>query len=104
MRSKLLAIIACTIISIINENEGKLPNKKESKSVSKSLACPCTCGIFLSGQFVKGSKQPPKGNPALLQEMDNAFMNNAVGNRQCMNKCLELVRGCFSSRCIELYP
>lgn len=52
---------------------------------------PCTCGIFLSGQFKKGSKEQPKGVPVLTQEMDTPFMNNAIGNRQCINKCLELV-------------
>ncbi|XP_072377520.1 uncharacterized protein Fcp3C [Diabrotica undecimpunctata] len=52
---------------------------------------PCTCGVFLSGQFKKGSKKQPKGLPVLTQEMDTPFMNNAVGNRQCTNKCLELI-------------
>lgn len=52
---------------------------------------PCICGIFLSGQFKKGSKEQPKGVPVLTQEMDTPFMNNSMGNRQCINKCLELV-------------
>ncbi|KAJ8918280.1 hypothetical protein NQ315_014150 [Exocentrus adspersus] len=52
---------------------------------------PCTCGVFLSGQFKKGSKDQPKGVPVLTQEMDTPFSNNAVGNRQCVNKCLELI-------------
>lgn len=53
---------------------------------------PCTCGVFLSGQFKKGSKDQPKGVPVLTQETDTPFMNNAMGSRQCTNKCLELVR------------
>ncbi|XP_057663974.1 uncharacterized protein LOC130898588 [Diorhabda carinulata] len=61
-----------------NDHEGKDP-------------VPCTCGVFLSGQFKKGSKKQPKGLPVLTQEMDTPFMNNAVGNRQCTNKCLELI-------------
>lgn len=59
---------------------------------SDPVPTPCTCGIFLSGQFKKGTKEQPKGEPVLTQEMDNPFMNNSVGNRQCINKCLELVR------------
>ncbi|XP_018329325.1 follicle cell protein 3C-1 [Agrilus planipennis] len=49
--------------------------------------CPCTCGVFLSGQFKKGSKDQPKGNPVLVQEMDGT----STGNKQCINKCLELI-------------
>lgn len=64
---------------------------KESEEKTKEPV-PCTCGVFLSGQFKKGSKDQPKGVPVLTQETDTPFMNNAVGNRQCTNKCLELVR------------
>lgn len=63
----------------------------DNKIQSDSGSTPCTCGIFLSGQFKKGSKEQPKGVPVLTQEMDTPFMNNAIGNRQCINKCLELV-------------
>lgn len=63
----------------------------DNKIQSDSGPTPCTCGIFLSGQFKKGSKDQPKGVPVLTQEMDTPFMNNAIGNRQCINKCLELV-------------
>ncbi|EFA03731.2 follicle cell protein 3C-1 [Tribolium castaneum] len=59
------------------------------KTVDKPV--PCTCGVFLSGQFKKGSKEQPKGVPVLTQEMDTPFMNNAMGNRQCTNKCLEMI-------------
>ncbi|KAJ8983128.1 hypothetical protein NQ317_014703, partial [Molorchus minor] len=67
-----------TEISNINTKETKEP-------------VPCTCGVFLSGQFKKGSKDQPKGVPVLTQEMDTPFLNNSVGNRQCINKCLELI-------------
>ncbi|CAH1970981.1 unnamed protein product [Acanthoscelides obtectus] len=53
---------------------------------------PCTCGVFLSGQFKKGHKTEPKGEPILMQEMDAPFANNAVGSRQCTSKCIETVR------------
>ncbi|CAG9769189.1 unnamed protein product [Ceutorhynchus assimilis] len=52
---------------------------------------PCTCGVFLSSQFKKGSKDQPKGNPVLTEEIDTPFMNNAFGNKQCTTKCLELI-------------
>lgn len=51
----------------------------------------CTCGVFLSGQFVKGSPQPPIGNPALLHEQESVMACNPFGSKQCTNKCLETV-------------
>lgn len=62
-----------------------------SNGIKTDKPVPCTCGVFLSGQFKKGSKEQPKGVPVLTQEMDTPFMNNAMGNRQCTNKCLEMV-------------
>ncbi|KAF5277814.1 hypothetical protein FQR65_LT03795 [Abscondita terminalis] len=86
----LYAIIFCLyLVGAAAETKNASNNNKTTKETT--TPCPCSCGVFLSGQFVKGSKQPPKGNPALLQEMDNPFVNNAVGNRQCINKCLELI-------------
>lgn len=52
---------------------------------------PCSCGIFLNGQFRRGSPEQPKGNPALLQELNDPFACSAMGEKQCMNKCLETV-------------
>lgn len=85
-----LALSLFLIINLSGGNASRKDNKIEELSETNGPN-PCTCGIFLSGQIVKGSKQPPKGEPVLLQEMENHFMNNAVGNRQCINKCLELV-------------
>lgn len=51
----------------------------------------CVCGVFLSGQFIKGSNQQPVGNPALLHEQGDRFACNSMGNKQCVNKCLDLV-------------
>ncbi|XP_019873911.2 follicle cell protein 3C-1 [Aethina tumida] len=76
----LFLLIAVAQSSELGDNEHK-----------KDEPVPCTCGVFLSGQFKKGSKDQPKGSPVLTQEMDNAFMNNSVGNRQCTNKCLEMI-------------
>lgn len=52
---------------------------------------PCTCGVFLSNQFVKGSPEQPKGLAALLQEQDSHYPCNAIGVKQCTNKCLDSI-------------
>lgn len=51
----------------------------------------CACAIFLSGQFKKGSKEQPKGYPALLHEHPDPLPCNTVGNKLCVNKCLDTV-------------
>lgn len=56
----------------------------------------CSCAVFLSDQFKKGSPEPPKGNPALLHEQDSLFPCTTFGSRQCTNKCLESVNLRFS--------
>nr|CAD7413404.1 unnamed protein product [Timema poppensis] len=52
---------------------------------------PCTCGVFLSGQFTKNSQEPPKGHPALLHEHPDPFPCNIWGNKQCTNRCLDII-------------
>lgn len=52
---------------------------------------PCTCGVFLTGQFVKGGNQEPTGNPALLHEHEETYPCNAFGSKQCTNKCLDIL-------------
>ncbi|CAA9995933.1 unnamed protein product [Nesidiocoris tenuis] len=49
---------------------------------------PCTCGVFLSGQFNRTS--PVQGNPVLMNEHDEHFTCNRVGDKQCINKCLDV--------------
>lgn len=53
---------------------------------------PCTCGVFLSGQFEKGSSAQPRGHAALMHEQDALLACNQQGNKQCTNRCLEMVR------------
>lgn len=60
----------------------------------------CTCAVFLSGQFKKGSPEPPTGNPALLHEHDTLFPCSTMGQKQCLNKCLETVS---SEHCPMMY-
>uniref|UniRef100_A0A6B2E9J8 Putative conserved secreted protein n=1 Tax=Phlebotomus kandelakii TaxID=1109342 RepID=A0A6B2E9J8_9DIPT len=49
----------------------------------------CSCAVFLSGQFTKGSKEPPLGDPALIHEHDETFPCTGLGLKQCTNWCLE---------------
>lgn len=51
----------------------------------------CVCAVFLSGQFKKGSKEQPKGYPALLHEHPDPLPCSNIGNRLCTSKCLEAV-------------
>ncbi|KAL1513349.1 hypothetical protein ABEB36_002770 [Hypothenemus hampei] len=84
------AILSATVISnntlILQSIEDK-----SSTDVSPPEDIPCTCGVFLSSQFKKGSKDQPKGDPVLTQEIDAPFMNNAIGNKQCTHRCLEAI-------------
>ncbi|XP_023018162.2 follicle cell protein 3C isoform X2 [Leptinotarsa decemlineata] len=80
-----------TLFGRMKHNRHRKLHSEENEEDKPVGSVPCTCGVFLSGQFKKGSKQQPKGLPVLTQEMDNPFMNNAMGSRQCTNKCLELI-------------
>lgn len=51
----------------------------------------CTCGVFLSGQFAKGTNDSPKGHAALMHEQDSMYPCTPAGAKQCSNKCLETV-------------
>lgn len=55
----------------------------------------CTCGVFLTGQFKKGSNEPPKGHAALMHEQDTMYPCTPLGAKSCSNKCLETVRHIF---------
>lgn len=68
----------------------------ENKTTQISTTTPktpigCVCGIFLSGQFKKGSKEQPKGTPVLMHDQPESFPCTTVGNRLCINKCLETI-------------
>lgn len=51
----------------------------------------CTCGVFFSGQFKRGSTEQPKGPPVLMHEQDFQYPCTPLGSKQCSNKCLEVV-------------
>uniref|UniRef100_A0A336MK61 CSON001023 protein n=1 Tax=Culicoides sonorensis TaxID=179676 RepID=A0A336MK61_CULSO len=52
---------------------------------------PCTCGIFLTSQFKKGSTEQPTGNPVLMSEINQVFPCNLAGQKMCQNKCLDSI-------------
>ncbi|CAK9807989.1 Armadillo repeat-containing protein 7 [Anthophora plagiata] len=72
-------------------------NKIKSKTLNNTLKISttdvpigCTCGIFLSGQLKKGNKEPI-GNPAVIYDQPETFSCIPIGNRLCINKCLETI-------------
>ncbi|XP_032664687.1 uncharacterized protein LOC116841176 [Odontomachus brunneus] len=71
--------------------EGNNVSSTVSSSTNSSEPIGCVCAVFLSGQFKKGSKEQPKGYPALLHEHPDSFLCNAVGNKLCTNKCLDVI-------------
>ncbi|XP_050438145.1 follicle cell protein 3C-1 [Adelges cooleyi] len=52
---------------------------------------PCTCGVFLSSQFTKGSGKQPSGYAALMHEQDEPATCNALGIKTCTNRCLDII-------------
>lgn len=52
---------------------------------------PCTCAVFLTGQFTKGSNEQPKGLPALMHEQDIPLPCSPTGIKLCTNKCLDSI-------------
>lgn len=54
-------------------------------------ATTCTCAVFMSGQFKKGSMEQPTGFPALISEENQAYPCNPIGMKTCVNRCLESV-------------
>lgn len=79
---------AISSASAIDNNLLKL---KKLDTVMKKEQIPCSCAVFLSGQFKKGSNEQPIGNPALLYEQNTILQCTLAGNKQCTNKCLETV-------------
>lgn len=60
-------------------------------AIPNENSTPCSCAVFLSGQFKKGSQEQPKGHPALIQETETTFPCTPTGTKMCINKCLESI-------------
>ncbi|CAL7950026.1 unnamed protein product [Xylocopa violacea] len=78
--------------SVLGDNQ-TIPKALNSTIQSPINESPigCACGIFLSGQFKKGSKESPRGNPALVHNLSGTFPCTPVGNKLCINKCLNAI-------------
>ncbi|XP_030755180.1 follicle cell protein 3C-1 isoform X3 [Sitophilus oryzae] len=89
----LIAVFARSSAIITNDIEENQEDQSKSQEaeIARPEDTPCTCGVFLSSQFKRGSKDQPKGDPVLTQEIDAPFMNNAFGNKQCTHRCLEMI-------------
>lgn len=86
-----MCILIALLKSAVPDIKALDVNDLDDFSYEKPEVVPCTCGIFLSSQFKKGSPDPPEGSPALLLDINKAFACNQVGVRQCQSKCLEAV-------------
>jgi len=91
----LSVIISCVLLVTSSHAQLSLKNELKNKlSLTKEVdpnAVPCSCAVFLSGQFKKGSSEPPKGLPALIQETEGAYPCTTTGTKMCINKCLESI-------------
>ena len=91
MRAIILIVFLCIIFTDALKNN-QTPRTNSTKEIRTSqLPIGCYCGVFMSGQFKKGSKEQPKGNPALLHEHSETHPCNPAGNKICINKCLDTV-------------
>lgn len=72
-------------------NLPSLTKTHQNTTIDTTNMIPCTCGVFLSGQFKKGSPDPPNGDPAFINEIEQVFPCNYAGQKLCQSKCLEAV-------------
>lgn len=86
-----LAMIVAICISYSLGNENSTIPSTDEPPTNSSEPVGCVCAIFLNGQFRKGSKEQPKGYPALLYEYPDTVPCNSFGNKICTNKCLDAV-------------
>lgn len=92
-------ILIFTLLVCLTNGQLNLKNDLKSKfslATSSPLnlisdGTPCSCAVFLSGQFKKGSADQPKGLPALIQETEINYPCTAAGTKLCINKCLESI-------------
>lgn len=90
--------VTCVLLVNLSETSNDLKTNIEnalSKLNKNNIVkeqVPCTCGVFLTGQFKKRSTEQPKGNPVLMHEQELLFSCNSAGIKQCTNRCLEMVK------------
>ncbi|XP_047369402.1 follicle cell protein 3C-1 [Vespa velutina] len=90
MYLEFIFIILC-VSTVYTKNDIDENNNNRIELSTSEESVGCICGVFLSGQFKKGTKEQPTGNPALLHEQSELFPCTPLGNKQCINKCLEMI-------------
>ncbi|KOC59694.1 Follicle cell protein 3C-1 [Habropoda laboriosa] len=87
-----LLLLVLYFSSAFADNETK-PKTLNNTLIISTTESPigCVCGIFLSRQFKKDSKEPPIGNPAVVYDQPQTFFCTPIGNKLCTNKCLETI-------------
>lgn len=91
--SILFVSIASGQLNLKNDLKSKFSLTTASPLLANSISdgTPCSCAVFMSGQFKKGSTDQPKGLPALIQETEITYPCTPAGTRSCINKCLESI-------------
>ncbi|XP_053679410.1 follicle cell protein 3C-1 [Anopheles nili] len=88
----LTCFVFCTILTKTTL-AGKFSRFRQT-DVSRNYltSVPCTCAIFLTGQFNRFNRtEQPKGNPGIQLELMQHFPCTTSGNKQCSNKCLDSI-------------
>ncbi|RLU14945.1 hypothetical protein DMN91_012832 [Ooceraea biroi] len=86
-----LVMMALCISYSHAEKNSTVSNIVKSSTNSHEQSVGCVCAVFLSGQFKKGSKEQPKGYPALFHEHPDPLPCTAIGNKLCTSKCLDAI-------------
>lgn len=74
----------------INQPVSNITNVIQNTNETNSLIS-CSCAVFLSGQFVRGSPKPPVGYPPITADIEDQFPCNPIGVNKCTKKCLDNV-------------
>lgn len=102
IRAVIVIIKLAVLVSILcpvecNRNLRVRPRKTknadlESNTVTQSDNVPCSCAIFLTGQFNKQNRsEPPRDNPGIQLELMQHYPCTTAGNKQCSNRCLDAI-------------
>lgn len=59
--------------------------------ISESSDLSCSCGVFMTKQFIKGSSKPPTGSPVIRADPEDIVPCGPLGVKKCTTKCLESV-------------
>ncbi|XP_055605328.1 follicle cell protein 3C-1-like [Uranotaenia lowii] len=72
-------------------NESQLVQSTSSPTKNEEHL-PCSCAIFLTGQFNRHNRtEPPRGNPAIQVELMQNYPCTSTGNKQCSSRCLDTI-------------